>query len=203
MNFIQRFLAPRSPILGGEVVLQSKLSGTIYRPKWNLLSVDVEQRLRHLLAINTDVTELARAFGGSLVERGVLSTRVVTTAGVTALAAAFAGTFTISNFKYHGFGTGTNNEGIADVALQTELTTQYALDSTRPTGSQSSTGGVYTTIGTLAPDTGGVIAITEHGLFSATSAGTLWDRSKFAVINLTAGQDSLQVTYELTLQSGG
>jgi hypothetical protein len=128
---------------------------------------------------------------------------VVTTAGVTYICADIAGGANDSNlFKFHGFGTGTNAEASADTALQTELTTQYATDSTRPTGSQASSTNTYTTVATLSPDTGGTIAITEHGIFTAISAGTLLDRSVFSAVNLVAGADSLQATYVLTLPAG-
>jgi hypothetical protein len=46
--------------------------------------------------------------------------------------------------------------------------------------------------------------VTEHGLFSASSAGTLWDRSKFSAINLVgANGDGLQTTYDMTASAGG
>lgn len=142
---------------------------------------------------------------GSVTDYGLLGRRVVTTAGVTEVCTRFAGTSaaSIANFKYHGYGTGTNAESSSDTALQTELTTQYATDSTRPTGSQSASTNTYTTVGTLTPDSGGTIAVTEHGIFSASSSTTLLDRTKFSAVNLdsTAG-DSLQTTYILTLPAG-
>jgi hypothetical protein len=142
---------------------------------------------------------------GRIIEYGLGSLRVVTTAGVTEICTRFAGTSaaSIANFKYHGFGTGTTAEAIGDTALVTELTTEYAVDSTRPTGSQAASTNTYTTVGTLSPDSGGTLAITEHGIFSATSAGTLLDRSKFTAVNLVASSDSLQVTYTLTVSAGG
>jgi hypothetical protein len=136
---------------------------------------------------------------------GLASLRVVTTAGVTDVCTRFAGTSAanIANYKYHGFGTGTNAESSGDTALQTELTTQYAVDSTRPTGSQVASTNTYTSVATLSPDSGGTLAITEHGLFSAASSITLLDRTVFSAVNLVAGSDSLQATYVLTLAAGG
>lgn len=142
---------------------------------------------------------------GSITDYGLLGRRVVTDAGVAYLAADIGGGASDSNlFKYHGYGTGTTAEAANQTALTTELTTEYATNSTRPTGSQANATNTYTTVGTLAPDSGGVLAITEHGIFSATSAGTLWDRTKFSAVNLdsTAG-DSLATTYVLTLPAGG
>ena len=142
---------------------------------------------------------------GAVIDCGLLGRRVVTTAGVNYLAADMAGGANdINLFKFHGAGTGTTAEATSDTALVTELTTQYNPDSTRPTGSQSSSTNTYTTVGTLTPDSGGTIAVTEHGIFSASSAGTLWDRTKFAAVNLdsTAG-DSAQFTYTATFPAGG
>lgn len=141
---------------------------------------------------------------GTATDYGLLGRKVVTTAGVTYLAADMAGGASdINLFKYHGFGTGTTAEATGDTALVTELTTQYATDNTRPTGSQSSSTNTYTTVATLSPDSGGTLAITEHGLFSATSGTTLWDRTVFSAVNLVAGSDSLQSTYVATFPAGG
>jgi hypothetical protein len=138
---------------------------------------------------------------GTVTELGLLGRRVITDAGVAYLAADMAGGANdINLFKFHGFGTGSTAEAANQTALVTELTTQYATDNTRPTGSQSSSTNTYTTVGTLSPDAS--CAITEHGLFTATSAGTLWDRTVFSAVNLVSG-DSLQATYVLTLPSGG
>jgi hypothetical protein len=135
---------------------------------------------------------------------GLLGRKLVTSAGVNYLAADMAGGGSdIADFKYHGFGTGTTAESTAQTALITELTTEYVTNSTRPTGSQSASTNTYTTVGTLAPDSGGTLAITEHGLFSATSAGTLWDRTVFSAVNLVASADSLQSSYVCTFPSGG
>jgi hypothetical protein len=145
---------------------------------------------------------------GSRVVYGLASMRVVTDAGVAAIVDAFQNTVELETFKYHGFGTGTTAEAAGDTALVTELTTEYNPNSTRPTGSQGegATANIYRTVGTLTPDSGGTIAVTEHGVFTqaATGGGTLLDRSKFAAVNLdSTNGDSLAATYDLTLTSGG
>lgn len=138
---------------------------------------------------------------GSVEDYGVVGRFLVTTAGKKYVASTFANTAEPELFKYHGYGTGTVAANVADTALGTELTTQYATDSTRPTGSQASDGTVvtYTTVATLSPDSGGTLAITEWGLFTAITAGTLLDRQVFSAVNLVAGSDSLQTTYVLTI----
>lgn len=143
---------------------------------------------------------------GVPVELGLASMKLVTDAGVAYITAdmnAAAGGADISLFKYHGFGTGTTAEAANQTGLITELTTEYVVNSTRPTGSQANSTNTYTTVGTLSPDSGGTLAITEHGVFSATSSTTLLDRSVFSAVNLVANSDSLQATYVLTLPSGG
>ena len=157
-----------------------------------------------LLVAYSELYGLVYHADGTATNYGLLGRRVVTDAGVAYLAADIAGGGSDSNlFKFAGFGTGTTNESAAQTTLVTELTTEYAVDSTRPTGSQSATTNAYTTVATLSPDSGGTLAITEHGLFSASSAGTLWDRTKFSAINLVAGSDSLAATYVATFPSGG
>lgn len=142
---------------------------------------------------------------GSVTDLGLLGRRVVTTAGVAFLASAFDNTVEPEILKYHGFGTGTGAESASDTALGTEFTTEYATDNTRPTGSQAHSTNTYTTVATFSPDSGGTLAVTEHGIFSVATvgSGTLWDRTKFTAVNLVSLSDSLQATYTLTLPSGG
>jgi hypothetical protein len=142
---------------------------------------------------------------GSIEDLGLMGLRVVTTAGVGYIVDAFQNIVEPENMKFHGFGTGGTAEASADTALVTELTTQYATDNTRPTGTtvEGASGNIYRTVATLAPDAN--VAITEHGVFSqaATGGGVLLDRTLFSVVNLVASVDSLQVTYELTFAAGG
>jgi hypothetical protein len=141
---------------------------------------------------------------GHIAHHGLISTALVTTAGVNYLRddfAAGAGSADISTFKYHEAGTGTNAEAVGDTALQTPCTTVLNPDSTRAVGTQDNgTSKHYKSVGTLTFD--GSAAVTEHGLFQAASTGTLWDRSVFSAINVASG-DSIQFTYDLTLSDGG
>ncbi len=143
--------------------------------------------------------------GEQQVDLGLASLRLVTDAGVAFIATRLVdAAATIGGFDFHGFGTGGTAESASQTALVTELTTEYVTNSTRPTGTPSnSSANVYQSIGTLSPDSGGTLAITEHGLFSANAAGTMLDRSLFSAVNLVASADSLQATYQLTLASGG
>ncbi|HEY1192248.1 MAG TPA: hypothetical protein VGE74_31780 [Gemmata sp.] len=135
---------------------------------------------------------------GTVVDYGLMGRHLVTTAGKQFLASAFDNTVEPEVLKYHGYGTGATAAAVGDTALQAELTTQYATDNTRPTGTQSHSGATYTTAGTLAPDA--AVAVTEWGLFSqaASPGGTLFDRQVFSAVNL-ATVDSLTTSYTLTI----
>lgn len=137
---------------------------------------------------------------GEVWDYGMVGVHLIVTAGKNYVASCFDNTAEPENLKYHGFGTGTTAAAAGDTALVTELTTEYAVDNTRPTGSQAHSSNTYTTAATLTPDSGGTLAITEWGLFSASSSTTLFDRQVFAAVNLdsTAG-DSLTATYVLTI----
>lgn len=143
---------------------------------------------------------------GEVLELGLASMRVVTTAGVNYIVDGFQNSAELENLKFHGYGTGTTAEASGDTALVTEETTQYNPDNTRPTGSttEGASANIYRTVGTYSPDAGGTRAITEHGVFSqaATGGGTLLDRSVFSAVNLVASADSLQSTYDLTIAAG-
>lgn len=140
---------------------------------------------------------------GQVVDLGLASLRVVTTAGVNYIVDAFQNTTEVENLKYHGIGTGNTAEAAADTALVTESTTALNPDNTRATGSttEGATANIYRTVGTLTADAS--IAAVEHGIFSqaATGGGTLLDRSVFSTVNL-ASADSLQATYDLTFTAG-
>lgn len=140
---------------------------------------------------------------GEVVEYGLASLRVVTTAGCNFLVDAMQGTVEPEILKYHGIGTGTNAENSSDTALQTESTTALNPDSTRATGSltEGASANIFRTVGTNTVDAS--VACTEHGIFSqaATGGGTLLDRSVFSVLNL-ASADSLQTTYDFTITAG-
>jgi hypothetical protein len=166
---------------------------------------------RHALAQAFGISHLygrlyvqLRRVDGSVVNYGLVSTRVVTTAGVNWIVSAFANTVEMEIMKYHGVGTGGTAEAIGDTALVTESTTALNPDSTRATGTTTvgASNNIYRTVGLVTFDASA--AITEHGIFSqaATGGGTLLDRSLFSAINVISG-DSISFTYELTFSAGG
>lgn len=143
---------------------------------------------------------------GDLEEYGLVSAAVVTDVGMQKVVALLntSDATTGTTFKFHALGTGTNAEAAGDTALQTELTTEYT-GNVRATGSQTTgaTTKVYRSLGTNTLDSG-TPAVTEHGLLSASSVGSLYDRSVFSAINLVgANGDGIASTYDGTYASGG
>jgi hypothetical protein len=140
---------------------------------------------------------------GQRTDFGLVGLRVVTTAGVNYLAADMNdGASDISAFDYAGLGTGTTAENVTDTALVTELTTEYT-GNVRTAGTPSNpSANIYRSACTSTLDSGTPV-LREHGLFTASSAGTLWDRTVFAAITLdgTVG-DSLLSTYSVTFAAG-
>jgi hypothetical protein len=132
---------------------------------------------------------------GTRLDLGVISRKKVTQAFVKRIAAQMAASFAAGDpFKWHAAGVGTGAESNADTALGSDSGV------TRVAGTQvdASTGttGNYTSVATLAFTSG--LAITEHGVFSAITVGTLLDRSLFSAVNVVSG-DSIQFTYNLTM----
>jgi hypothetical protein len=123
---------------------------------------------------------------------------LVTTAGVNYMASDFASggvTPTISGNKFHDSGTGTTAAAIGDTALQT------GTGNARVSGAATNpSANIYQSVATLAYTTGA--AITEWGIFSASTVGTLWDHRVFSAINVLNG-DSIAFTYKLTIAAGG
>ena len=122
---------------------------------------------------------------------------LVTTAGVNYLALDFisGGSAHISAFSYVDCGTGTTAASVSDTALQT------AAGTSRVSGTQSTpSSGQYRVVATI-PFTS-TLAITEMGIFSAATVGTLFDRRVFSAINVSSG-DSISFQYTISVTAGG
>lgn len=133
---------------------------------------------------------------------GVVGRKVITDAGVAYLVDAYQNSTEFENMKFHGLGTGSTAEAAGDTALVTELTTEYTSN-VRATGTTAETSAnVFSSVATNTLDGTPGAALREHGLFSASTVGTLWDRTVFSSITLSSG-DSLQSSYAGTLSSGG
>lgn len=136
----------------------------------------------------------ARVFrDGKVEDLGVICRRKVTTVFVNYLVDSMqdSTTYPMNVFKYHDSGTGVTAESNAQTALITPC------GEARDTGTtiEGASANIYKTVATHTY--AGSFAITEHGVFSASAAGTLLDRSVFAAINVTSG-NSIEFTYQLT-----
>lgn len=131
-----------------------------------------------------------------VVDLGLLGHRSVTNAGVDYMATDFFdGSVDITTFDFQDAGTGNTAENVTDTALQTPW------GGARVSGTPTHPGaGLYRSVATITFNAG--FAIVEHGLFSASSAGTLWDRTVFSAINVV-NTDAIQFTYTLTINAGG
>lgn len=92
--------------------------------------------------------------------------------------------------QYVGVGTGSTAASASDTTLETPLATRVA-------GTLSSVGAVWQSVADFPAGTN-TGAITEAGIFSASTSGTMMARQVFSVINKGAG-DSLSVTWQLTI----
>ena len=119
---------------------------------------------------------------------------IVVTVGKTYLAAWLAAASQAGSFmSYVGLGTGTTAAAAGDTALQTEFAGGgYA----RIQGTLSSSANVWQNVATF-PAGNGTGAVTEAGLFSALTSGTMMAHQVFAAYNKAAA-DSLQITWTLT-----
>ena len=147
---------------------------------------------RNIYRTNLSVIQFRN--GKQILEKN-LGSGVVTNAGVNLLAADWQNaTATLKLANYHDSGTGVTAPTVSDTIMQTPT------GNARVAGTQSNTTNVYKTIATLNYAT--TFAITEWGLFTASSVGTMWDHRTFTAINVVAG-DTVQFTYSLTIVSGG
>lgn len=134
---------------------------------------------------------------GTVEDRGVICREKVTTAFANYLVDAMvsgSGTYPMDVFIYHDCGTGTT----AEANSQTALVTPYGGARASGTKVEGASSNIFRSVGTISFT--GTLAITEHGLFSASSSGTLLDRSVFSAINVVSG-DGIQFTYELTVSA--
>lgn len=148
------------------------------------------------LGIRSELRARVLRADGSVLNLGVLSRRVITTAGVNALTDAFQGLGPLAaNFRWHDSGTSNTAEAIGDVALGAPAG-PARVSGTQTEGATN----VYRTVATITYTTSQTIQ--EHGLFDASTAGVLLDRSVFVGVPVNNG-DAIQFTYSLTLPAGG
>ncbi len=139
----------------------------------------------------------------ALEDYGVVGRKVITDVGVGYLVDAWQNSVELENQKYHGLGTGSTAENQTDTALVTELTTEYT-GNVRATGTttEGASANIFRTVATNTLDGTPGAGLREHGVFSASTVGVLWDRTVYASITLSSGE-SLQTTYDMTASANG
>jgi hypothetical protein len=90
-------------------------------------------------------------------------------------------------------GSGTTAAAAGDTALETQIGSRVSLTSTTVTANATA----Y--VATFAAGTG-TGAITEAGIFNASTSGTMLCRTVFSVVNKGA-DDTLQITWTITLNA--
>lgn len=198
---------------------KSRLGFSVFRALPHLppdLAAEIVERLQSVVVVESSLAvQVRRQWADYLAGRiplsavliedhGIVSRKVVTTAGVNFIVDAFQNLTEIENFKYHSLGTGSTAEAVGDTALVTELTTEYNPDNTRATGTttEGASANIFRSVGTNTLDGTPGAALREHGIHSAASAGTLLDRSVYAAITLSSG-DGFTTTYDFTVTAGG
>ena len=90
-----------------------------------------------------------------------------------------------------GIGSGVTNPAVADTALETQLGSRVAL------ATPSVSGAVVTYVATFAAgaSTG---AVTEAGIFNASSGATMLCRTEFDVVN-KGSADAITITWTVTV----
>lgn len=147
-----------------------------------------------------DITPVGRLYArvfrsdGSIEDLGLICTKVVTDAGVNFIVDSFQGAEDVDQMHFHAAGTDNTAEASSNTALGTEVESR-ATGSTTEGGSAN----IFRTVGTVSFTA--TRSIVEHGVLSASSGGTLLDRSVFTSIGVDNG-DSIEFTYDLTVPSG-
>jgi len=126
---------------------------------------------------------------GNLKEEHKVKNLVVTT-GKTYIANRMQGTSVATVMGWMAIGTNTTTPAVANTALGTEAG--------RVTLASFTSSGAQVTATATFPAGTGTGAITEAGIFNASSSGTMLCRTTFPVVNKAAG-DSIAVTWVVTV----
>jgi hypothetical protein len=99
--------------------------------------------------------------------------------------------------NYSAIGTGAGTAAVADTTLFTEVGSRVSGTSSQQT--TSTTNDTYRVVATHTAS--GATAVTNAGLFDASTSGNLFVKADFAVVNLADG-DQLQLTYNIQFDQG-
>lgn len=134
--------------------------------------------------------------GGQLhKDLGLISCQLVTTAFAAYIVDSLQDSTAtpMDAFEYHASGTGNTAEANTQTALVTEVETRQA-----GTQIEGATANIYRSVATVTYTA--TRSIVEHGLFSASSGGTMMDRSLFTAVPVV-NTDTIEFTYQLTVNA--
>jgi hypothetical protein len=127
---------------------------------------------------------------GTIRETREATANLIVTTGKHAIADQLLASPTLSKPTHMGIGTGTTAPAVGNTALVTEVGTRQSLSKTR-------SGNVVTLVASFGAGVG-TGAITEAGIFTAASSGTMYSRIVFAAIN-KGSNDTLGLTWTYTI----
>ncbi len=138
---------------------------------------------------------------GHFTSKMVIS-NLITTVGVSGIAARINGSGSPAAYTYIALGTGTTGAADADTQLEAEITTSGGARASASVSlvTTDTAGDTAQLQNTFNFTTGGTFAITESGVLNSASTGTLLARQVFSAINVASG-DSLQVTWKFDVDT--
>lgn len=135
-----------------------------------------------------------RGYLWSTEDLGLVSCKNVTTAFANYLVDCL-GTSNVAfaNFRFHDMGDNDDAEDNSFTALQNSR-------ETRVEGNQTENGAnIYKSVATITATDG--YTVTEHGIFNIVAAGIMLDRNLVPNAPVVINQDTVQFTYELTVNA--
>ena len=129
---------------------------------------------------------------------GLVSCREVTAAFAKVLVDGMADSAVaadMDHFAYHKMGAGSTAETDTETALVTQQ-----IGATLGTQTHGASSQIYQTVGTITA--GSSFGAREHGIFNASTGGTMLDRSVVTNIDLNT-DDIVTWTYSLSINAGG
>lgn len=178
------------------VTYQLKDSEGNIKPLFKLNKLGMFLRKNGILSPNTKASVF-----GSFVPALTIS-NLITTVGVSGIAARINGSGSPAAYTHIALGVGTAAAANSDTQLASEITTSGGARASASVSLQTTdtAGDTAQLQNTFNFTTGASFAITESGVLNAASDGTLLARQVFSAINVASG-DSLQVTWRFDVDT--
>lgn len=129
--------------------------------------------------------------------RQAIAENLVTTRGKQIVAERIGGTGSQAAIGYIAVGTGTTAAAAGNTALETEITDSGLARAAATVSNVTTTTTNDTEQFVKTFTVTGTKAVTEEGLFDASSSGNMLARQVFSAVNVVNG-DSLQITHKIT-----